>query len=213
MARAATAGRRRAAVEPAAPTKAEATRQRILDAAARVFARRGYADTRLSDIADEAGTFAGSIYYYFDSRETLVAEVLDIGVRRVFDAVRADIEALPAGAGHRERIAAAIHAHLAFTLSIDDFATANQRLFAQVPAEIRQRHIHVHRAYGDYWRKLLEAARRGGAIRRDLDLSVLRLQLLGAINWSLEWYKPGRRSVRQIANQLADMVFDGVAPK
>ena len=40
--------------------KSEATRLRILDAAARVFAQRGYADTRLSDIAQEAGTFAGS---------------------------------------------------------------------------------------------------------------------------------------------------------
>ncbi|MCW5747171.1 MAG: TetR family transcriptional regulator [Alphaproteobacteria bacterium] len=199
------------APEPVALRKSEATRLRILAAAARVFAQRGYADTRLSDIANEAGTFAGSIYYYFESREELVEEVLRLGVTGVFDAVRDRVEALAPGTSHRERITAAIETHLSFTLVQSVFAAANQRLFAQVPGEIRQRQIHVHRAYGNYWRKLLEGARRAGEIRRDIDLSVLRLQLLGAINWTVEWYKPGKRSIEQIAAQLATTVFDGVA--
>ncbi len=191
--------------------KSEATRLRILDAAARVFARRGYADTRLSDIAEEAGTFAGSIYYHFESREELVEAVLTLGVTGVFEAVRTRVEALPPGSSHRTRLTAAIETHLAFALTQDPFATANQRLFAQVPADIRQRQIHLHRAYGEYWRKLLEGARRAGEIRRDLDLSVLRLQILGAVNWTVEWYKPGKRSIEQIAAQLATTIFDGIA--
>jgi AcrR family transcriptional regulator len=209
-----TEARRRNAAdihEPATMRKSEATRLRILDAAARVFATRGYADTRLSDIAEEAGTFAGSIYYYFDSREELVEEVLKLGVTRVFEAVRDKVESLPAGTSNRDRLTAAIAAHLAYTLTLDHFATANQRLFAQVPAEIRQRHIHLHRAYGNYWRRLLDGARRAGEIRRDLDLSVLRLQILGAMNWTMEWYKPGKRTIEQIAAQLATTVFDGIA--
>ncbi len=191
--------------------KSEATRLRILDAAARVFAQRGYADTRLSDIAQEAGTFAGSIYYYFESREELVEEVLRLGVTGVFEAVRDKVEALPPGASYRDKLTVAIETHLSFTLAENYFATANQRLFAQVPGEIRLRHIHVHRAYGNYWRRLLEGARRAGEVRRDIDLSVLRLQILGAINWTMEWYKPGKRTIEQIANQLATTVFDGVA--
>jgi len=197
--------------EPVALSKSEATRRRILDAAARVFARRGYADTRLSDIADEAGTFAGSIYYYFASREELVEEVLRLGVTGVFEAVREKVEALPTDASWRDKLAVAIETHLSFTLAENDFATANQRLFAQVPGDVRQRHIHVHRAYGAYWKKLLEGARRAGEIRRDVDLSVLRLQILGAVNWTMEWYKPGKRTIEEIAGQLAAMVFDGVA--
>jgi len=197
--------------EPVALSKSEATRRRILDAAARVFARRGYADTRLSDIADEAGTFAGSIYYYFASREELVEEVLRLGVTGVFEAVREKVEALSPDASWRDKLAVAIETHLSFTLAENDFATANQRLFAQVPGDVRQRHIHVHRAYGAYWKKLLEGARRAGEIRRDVDLSVLRLQILGAVNWTMEWYKPGKRTIEEIAGQLAAMVFDGVA--
>jgi TetR/AcrR family transcriptional regulator, cholesterol catabolism regulator len=195
------------------PSKSQAKRLRILEAAAVVLAECGYADTRLSDIASAAGTFAGSIYYHFASREVLVEEVLTLGVTRTFDAVRARVEALPPDSSHRERIAAAIEAHVTFANSSDRFAAANQRLFAQVPHDIRKRQISRHRAYGAYWRKLLADARRAGEIRADLDLTVLRLQLLGAINWTVEWYRPGKRSTREIAAQLAATFFDGIAPR
>jgi TetR/AcrR family transcriptional regulator, cholesterol catabolism regulator len=197
----------------ARPSKSQATRLRILEAAALVLAERGYADTRLSDIAAAAGTFAGSIYYHFASREELVEEVLTLGVTRTFDAVRARVEALPTDGGHRARITAAIEAHVTFANSSDRFAAANQRLFAQVPHDIRQRQIGQHRAYGAYWRRMLADARRAGEIRADLDLPVLRLQLLGAINWTVEWYRPGKRSTQEIAAQLAATLFDGIAPR
>jgi AcrR family transcriptional regulator len=199
-----------AGAQVAPPSKSEATRLRILEAAARVLGENGYADTRLADIATEAGTFAGSIYYHFASREELVEEVLTLGVTRTFDAVRAQVEALPSTSSHRRRIEAAIEAHLVFANSLDLFAAANQRLFAQVPNEMRHRQIEVHRAYGAYWRKLLTRARRAGEIRSDLDLAVLRLQLLGAINWTVEWYRPGKRTPQEIASQLASTIFEGI---
>ena len=59
---------------PPAPSKSQRTRARILDAAARVFRREGYG-ARLSDIAAEAGIQTGSLYYHFDGRESLVADL------------------------------------------------------------------------------------------------------------------------------------------
>src|SRR5258706_5394285 len=56
--------------------KSDRTRSSILDAAARLFARRGYTDTNLSEIAAEAGMKAGSLHYHFESKEDLVYEVL-----------------------------------------------------------------------------------------------------------------------------------------
>jgi AcrR family transcriptional regulator len=61
-------------------TKSELTRQRILDAAAKVFRSNGYSGARLSDIAALAGIQTGSMYYHFDSREALVEEVLHLGI-------------------------------------------------------------------------------------------------------------------------------------
>src|SRR5262245_41400513 len=50
--------------------------QEILDAAARVITDRGLAETRISDIAEEAGVSPGLILYYFDSKDRLLAEAL-----------------------------------------------------------------------------------------------------------------------------------------
>ncbi len=62
-------------------SKSVRTRTRILDAAARVLSTKGYAGTRLSDVAKAADLRAPpAIYYYFDSRETLIEEVMWSGV-------------------------------------------------------------------------------------------------------------------------------------
>lgn len=54
-----------------APTKGERTRARVMEAARRVFEDRGYIETRVSDIVEEAGIAVGSFYTYFPSREAL----------------------------------------------------------------------------------------------------------------------------------------------
>ena len=72
------------------------------------------------------------------------------------------------------------------------------------------RHSPVRRASGNSGRGLRGGARRAGEVRRDIDLSVLRLQILGAINWTMEWYKPGKRSIEQIANQVFEKDLDRI---
>ena len=59
-----------------AGSKSVRTRERILDAAAHVLSRKGYAGARLSDVADQAEIQAPAIYYYFPSRDDLIEEVM-----------------------------------------------------------------------------------------------------------------------------------------
>jgi AcrR family transcriptional regulator len=191
-------------------TKSERTRERILDAAAKTFRERGYAATRLSDIADAADTQAGSLYYHFDSKNQLLDEVLGRGITRVFEAVRERVEGLPSDAGGRDRLLVAVEAHLGFILKHDDYASANIRLFGQTPSAIRRRHIRKHRVYAAYWRGLLESAQAAGEIRDDVDLSLARLSLFGMMNWSLEWYRPGRLGIGDLARNMCDTLFDGI---
>lgn len=191
--------------------KSEATRKRVLDAAARVFRQKGYAATRLSDIAAAAGMQTGSLYYHFESREALVEEMLRIGTTSVFGYVREKVEALPRGASHRARICAAIEGHLSMMLALSDYTSANVRIFAQVPDDIKKRHLEQQALYGQYWRKLLADAHAAGEIRRDISLPALRMLLLGSLNWSVEWYRPGGLTPERIAAELGTIVFDGIA--
>ena len=68
--------------------KGERTRTRILDAAADVLARKGYAAATLTEIASVAKMQAGSLYYHFDSKDAIVEEVLAVGLEHARDAIR-----------------------------------------------------------------------------------------------------------------------------
>lgn len=192
--------------------KSDLTRQRILDCAALVFSEKGYAGARLADIAAAAGMQAGSLYYHFPGREELVEEVLRQGVARTFERVRHSVDALPGNASALDRLRAAIAGHVLAVLQIGDYTSANIRIFGQIPDEIRTRHLADQRRYGAYWKELLERARDAGEIRADADLSVVRMLILGAANWSAEWYRPGGElSPDDVAAELVTMVCDGLA--
>src|ERR1017187_997773 len=92
--------------------EADLTRDRILAEAAKLFRNQGYATTTLRQIANAVGIKAGSIYYHFTSKDELLGVILDTGIRVVGHEVRKRVEALPAAATYREKIAAGIEGHL-----------------------------------------------------------------------------------------------------
>jgi AcrR family transcriptional regulator len=193
-------------------TKSARTRQRILDAAARVFREQGYANARLSDIAELAGMQTGSLYYHFDGREELVAEILRLGIETAWVQVREAVDTLPEGATPLTRLAAAIRAHTLAVLEISDYASAQARIVGQVPPEVLEGHVDDQRRYGAYWNELIEAAVASGELRADADLFVARMLVLGALNWTAEWYRPGRAtSASDIADQAVALVLHGLA--
>src|SRR5467141_3908099 len=87
-------------------SRGELKRKQILDAAAKVLARRGYIGTQLSEIAEMAGTQSGSLYYHFESREDLIEEVLQEGVRLSFARARAVVDAMHPESTSLDRLAA-----------------------------------------------------------------------------------------------------------
>jgi len=190
--------------------KSEETRERLLDAAAKVFRDKGYAGARLADIAERAGMHTPGVYYYFPSKEDLVEEVLRVGVARARGYVQAQVAALPAGSSALDRLRAAIEAHVLMVLEIGDYTCANIRIFGQVPDDIRSRHLEDQRAYGHVWQSLLEDARAAGELRPDLDLSVIRMLILGALNWTAEWYRPGPQSATEVAREATAMICEGI---
>jgi AcrR family transcriptional regulator len=198
---------------PAEPrlTKSEQTRQRILDAAAKVFRSEGYSGARLSDIATLAGIQTGSLYYHFDSREALVEEVLHLGITIARQHVEAALAALGADATPLDRIKAAIGAHTEIQLEISDYSSAHARIIGQVPAEVRRRNLVDQTNYGEYWDGLLRAAVDAGQIRGDLDLYVTRMLMFGALNWTSEWFRPrAGRSAQFVADQALEILIHGV---
>jgi AcrR family transcriptional regulator len=204
---------RKTAARPAADgdsSKSARTRERILDAAAHVLSRRGYAGTRLSDVADQAELRAPAIYYYFSSRDDLVEEVIWTGMAHMRDHVSKALDALPADTDPMGRIEAAVEAHLRYELGASDYATASIRNAGQVPGHIHVRYSAEASEYGDIWRQLVQDAADAGLLRADLDLQVARMMILGALNCAAEWWNPHPGSLETIARTAQSMVRHGL---
>ena len=191
------------------PETDTATRERILLEAARLFRHHGYAATTLREVADASGIKAGSIYYHFESKDQILGEVLDKGIQVVAETVRQRVDALPADATARERVAAAIEGHLWGLLHHGDFTSANIRIYGQIPAAAKNRHRKIRRDYADYWDRLLEDALERGELRPDSSTTVIRLFVIGALNWTVEWYNPQKGSFQDFVKQIKAIVFDG----
>lgn len=187
------------------------SRRLVLDHAARLFRERGYAETSQRDIADACGIRTASLYYHFASKDEIVAEVMSTGIATVSTEVRRQVEALGADAAPAIRLRAAITGHLRAVLEIGDYTGANIRIFGHVPPQVRDLTIAARDEYEAWWRDLLADAAARGAIRPGVDLKLIRLLLLGAMNWAVEWHRPDAEgSVEAIADTLTAMALHGI---
>lgn len=205
--------RKSAVAEPndaSSDTKAQRTRARILDAAARVLSIKGYAGTRLTDVAHEADLQAPAIYYYFKSRDDLIEEVMFCGISDMRRHLTSVLDALPDGMNSMDRILTAVEAHLQHELELSDYARATIRNSGQIPENLKTRQKKEEAAYTRIWRGLVKAAADDGEIRADLDPLLAQALVLGALNWAAEWWDPRRNSVETMVHNAQVFVRHGL---
>lgn len=192
-------------------SKSARTRTRILDAAAHILSINGYAGMRLSDVAGYAELQAPAIYYYFASREDLIEEVMWVGIADMRKHVSQTLATVDPAISPMDRIMVAVEAHLRHELELSDYTTASIRNAGQIPDAIRTRQLAEEKKYGQIWRELVTAAIADGAIREDLDPYMAQMLVLGALNWTAEWWNPRRGSLDTLVNNAQSFVREGLA--
>ncbi|MGH8517145.1 MAG: TetR/AcrR family transcriptional regulator [Panacagrimonas sp.] len=189
---------------------AGAARRHILDKAARLFREEGYSGVSLRSIAAACGMQAGSLYYHFTSKDEIVSEILRLGVEHVYGAVRDAVQALPSNTPPQRLIGVAAETHLRMLLELQDYTSANIRIFGQVPRQVRERHIALRDEYESFWTDLLRRAVPSPS-KRGRHLAVARFFLIGAMNSALEWYRPEGESIQALAQALTQILLFGLA--
>jgi AcrR family transcriptional regulator len=182
-------------------------RRQILNAAALLLRHRGYEATTTRAIAAAVGIKGGSIYHHFPSKDAIVAEVVNEGVRVVYDAVTGALAALPARATPRMRLETAIKAHLLSSLEHSNFTSASIRTFAFLPESVRLECRAERRRYENLWRNLVDELYEAHLIDAAISRSSARLLLLGAVNWAGEWYRAGRTGIDDISRDFAACIL------
>ncbi len=191
--------------------KSAVSQKRVLDAAARVFRDYGYAGATMRVIAEQAGLKAGSLYYHYSSKDELITAVLDLGMNASITALKAALAALPPDATARQRLEVAFRTHVTTIIANGDYSLATSRVFGQVPEAIRVQHEKIRDSYGLMWREILTIGQQRGEFRASANLTLARLLILGALNWTAEWFKPGTRSIEDVTSGFAAIVMDGLA--
>jgi AcrR family transcriptional regulator len=178
--------------------KSEATRQRILDAAALVLSREGFSGAKLADIAAQAQLKIAALYYYYESREALVEAVMVAGIEQVRAHTLETLAALDVSTPPVERLCAVVESHLRFVLEISNYTQAVIRNTGQVPEHIRTTLRHEIGKHGRLWQGLVDAAAEGTQFKTRSQRDALRLLILGGLNWTVEWWSDSRAPLDEV---------------
>lgn len=176
----------------------------ILAIAARLLRERSFDATSLRDIAKAAHIPLGSLYYHFQTKEELFAAVYEEGIRRITRAVQ---EAIATCNTPWERLEMACVTHLQHLCGGDDFtATSIPTNLPRIHGPVRLRLRQLNDGYEGIFRDLIA----------DLNLpsstspTLVRLQLLGAMNWTRVWFKAEKTAVADIARQYVHALRYGL---
>jgi AcrR family transcriptional regulator len=181
----------------------------IVDAAASVFAERGYHGTSTQAIADVLGLRQASLYYYFPSKEAALELVCERGV----DGFVETAEGIVAGPGTPlDKLTRLIAAHLAPNASKRDYVKVfiNERRYL---ADASRRRIgRKSRRIERCFEEVIRAGIADGSIRSGIDVRLTMLAVLGMGNSVINWRADDQdREISQIAAELSELVATGLA--
>jgi AcrR family transcriptional regulator len=194
-------------------TAAEEKRRLILDAAARVFASKGFHTSRVGDIAEEAGVAHGLLYHYFASKdevlETIFREHWTRLLERVHDAETSDGSAV-------DRLRAIARALLASWLAEPDVVRVVIREIART-AEVEEHVGELVKPVGAI-RRVIEAGQASGEFRADLDADLAAIVFYGGIDelmsgWVLGRMESDEAIVAAAERQVVETVASGLLAK
>ena len=184
--------------------------EKIHDIAASLFARRGYYGTRMEDIAAGLDLQKGALYYYFDSKEALLASLVEERVGVALGVLRQIVER---DATATERARAAFAGHLSvFQEHADIYTIFNTERLHSISREAAEKVDELGREYEGLWEQLIDEGKTSGEFRSELDTSVTVKAILGACNTTLTWFrKGGTLSIDEVAERFSDLFLEGMS--
>jgi TetR/AcrR family fatty acid metabolism transcriptional regulator len=205
---------RRARRRPAARTRRSGDkRERILDAAVRVFAKKGFHATRVSEIAKAAGVADGTIYLYFKSKDDLLVSLFEDRVERLLAFLEAE---LPRAEGAPEKLRRMIELQLGLLEGERDLAQVITVILRQSTKLMKEHAAPKFMAYLDAIARVVADGQAAGELRDDISPHLAARVLFGALDgitmtWALG--RADRGGLVRASGQVAEMVLRGLAPR
>ena len=184
-------------------------RTAILDAATRVFARRGFFNAQVADVAREAGVAAGTVYLYFRSKDDLLTSIFEKSMTRALE--EAD-RALAGVTDPVERLRRLARVHLGGLGSRRDLAIVFQVELRQSTKFMERFSAAQLRTYLDHLRDAVRAAQEAGVFRTDLNATLAAKAIFGALDEMVTNWVLSNRDHRLVddADPVIDLLVNGM---
>ena len=184
-------------------------REAILRAAISVFAHNGYFNSKVADIAREAGVADGTVYLYFKSIEEILHSVFDRSVDEALTAARAQIKLI---SDPREKLRRIALLHLERLGDDRDLAVVFQVELRGSTKFMQEFSAAGFAEYLALIRSTFEEGQRAGVFRSDLNAKVVAKILFGALDeMATNWILSKRRyKLAPMADQVLDIFLNGV---
>ena len=178
---------------------------RIRDVATREFCNHGYAASSLQEIANEAEIHKATLYHYFESKEHLLAHILD----HAHDQVLGIIEGVrTSDLGAVERLRQFLVNQLCWYLENIELARVTFHEWTNVGDQLIEAQTERRRIVDRYLRSLIKAAQETHSTTNDRDIGLAANYITGAMNAAPAWYaRNGDLSPKEIADLYADMAL------
>ncbi|MEV8638466.1 TetR/AcrR family transcriptional regulator [Streptosporangium sp. NPDC051023] len=199
---------RRRDSESTAAARAE-RRAELLATAAEVFASRGYASTTVREVADAAGMLGGSLYYHFDSKESMADEILSTFLTDMWAAYD---RVLGSGLDARETfqalIAESFHSIDRYRPAVVIYQNESKHLAANPRFSYL---LDSQRRFREMWLSVLDRGVLEGAFRADLDTGLIYRFIRDTVWVAASWYRSdGRLPADEVARQYLAMILEGI---
>jgi TetR/AcrR family fatty acid metabolism transcriptional regulator len=183
--------------------------QQIIDAAIRVFARNGFYNSRVSDIAREAGIASGTIYLYFKTKDEILVTLFREKMAGFVASLRAEIAREPDPEAKIRRL---VRLHFEVLEASPDMAEVVQVELRQGQKFFRGASAHEISAYFELIGSILHDGVAAGVFRRDLPVKVATKMLFGAMDQVTTSWVLGKRGYRlaDAAEPVANIFLKGV---
>ena len=185
-------------------------REAILRAATKVFARSGYFNSKVADVAREAGVADGTVYLYFKSKEEILRSIFE---RNTGEAVRAGREELAKIEDPREKLRRIARHHLERLGADRDLAVVFQVELRGSTKFMEEFSAAGLAEYLRLIREILEEGQRAGLFRAELNAKVVAKILFGALDeMATNWILSKRRyKLAPLADEVLDIFLGGVS--
>jgi TetR/AcrR family transcriptional regulator, cholesterol catabolism regulator len=172
-----------------------------------MFRERGYAETSMRDLADSLGIEAASLYNHVTSKEEILQSICFGMAESFFKAIDAIMESqIPS----REKLKAAIHAHLAVITENADASAVFQNEWRHMHEPFLTEFKHMRRRYEQCFRMIIEEGIMDGTFR-DMDSRLAARIILSGTNWTYESYRSATvNTLKKVNDQITEMLIAGI---